>query len=203
MIRPKVDMDYETFKKCLYWAKYFVAKYGQSELNLAGIGESTMHPDFIEYVALAKQAVGANCKLVLATNGLLITDEMAKAIAPFDPWIWVSLHRPEKAGPAVEILKKYNLLAGVSNDASIAAMNWAGQVNWHVSVKKRQCFWVKGGKVMAMADGNITQCCIDGSGVGVMGHILQDDLNELSCKPYSLCHTCDQDVGMPLLKETL
>lgn len=47
---------------------------------------------------------------------------------------------------------------------------------------------------MVMADGRITRCCLDGTGVGVLGHINQD-LDSLYTSAYLLCATCDQRVS--------
>jgi hypothetical protein len=193
-----MDMSEETYIKALAWAKVFQSIKPHPELNLAGIGESTLHPEFVRFVHLAREAVGPHVRLVLATNGLLMTDEMARAIAPAKPMVWVSLHRPEKAGPAVEILKRYDLIHGVSADPSIKAMDWAGQVQWHTSVgARRPCIWVRGGLVMVMADGRITRCCLDGNASGVIATV-DDDLSTFQTSPYSLCKTCDQDVGLPM-----
>jgi MoaA/NifB/PqqE/SkfB family radical SAM enzyme len=197
MPRPKLDMDEETFQHALYWAKYFVDKNGPHELNLAGIGESTMHPDLPKYLEMARSYMGPHQDLLFATNGVAMTEKLAAAIAPYRPRIWVSLHRPEKAGIAVEILKKYGLIAGVSADASIAATNWAGQVKWHVSVERRECMWVKMGKVIVFADGRVSRCSYDSTGVGVIATI-KDDLSQFQTSPYDLCRTCDQDVGVPM-----
>lgn len=198
LARPKLDMDEPTYRRALYWAQRFVFGGQQRELNLAGIGESTLHPEFVRFVHLAREAVGDGCDLILATNGLLMTDELAAAIAPAKIKVWVSLHRPEKAGPAVEALRRAGILSGVSADPSINAINWAGQVKWHVSNgAKRQCMWVIGGRAIVLADGRLSRCCLDASGAGVFGHIT-DDLATLSTSPYELCRTCDQDVGVPL-----
>ena len=43
MARVKADMDDATFAKALLWARQLPSH----ELNLAGIGESTMHPEFV------------------------------------------------------------------------------------------------------------------------------------------------------------
>lgn len=199
--RPKVHMDQATFDKALEWALYFIEEHGQDEVNLAGIGESTMHPQFLNYLYQARETLGPDVKLVLATNGVLMTDALAQAMVGARPTVFVSLHQPVKAGPAVECLRRVNLLAGVSNDPSIAATNWAGQVKWHNSAgPHRQCPWVLGGKVMVMADGRITRCSIDASGIGVLGDI-GDDLREIQTSPYALCRTCDQDVGVPIDQE--
>ena len=140
MPRPKKDMDEPTFLRCLYWARRFAQAGTQRELNLAGIGESTMHPEFVRWVHLAREAVGEKCALVLATNGLLVNNELADAIKAAKPMVWVSLHRPEKAGPAVEALKRAGILSGISADPSVSAMDWAGQVKWHTSAARgRPC----------------------------------------------------------------
>src|ERR1700678_3005327 len=55
--RPKVDMSEETFAKCLGWLTYAVKVHKQEEVNLAGIGESTLHPRFLEYATRVRQAI--------------------------------------------------------------------------------------------------------------------------------------------------
>lgn len=191
MKRPKEDMEVETYIKALEWVARFVKEGTQKELNLAGIGESTMHPDFIHYVEMAREIVGDDCMIALATNGVALTEEIAQALMINDVWTWVSLHRPEKAGPAVEMLKKYDVLKGVSADPSVAAIDWAGQVNWHTSAqtKGEPCQWLVFGRVMVMADGRVTQCCLDAEGRGIIGHVT-DDLTEIKTGPYELCDTC-------------
>lgn len=196
--RPKVHMCDDHFERAVHWVRMFHVKYKQPEVNMAGIGESTMHPRFVENMFLARRTIGEGIRIVLATNGLLVTKELANAIAPMRPTVFVSLHRPERAGPAVEALRSAGIFAGSSSDPSLAATDWAGQVKWHRSAgNERQCPWVVGQKVMAMADGRITRCSFDASGVGVLG-TLSDDLEQLNTSPYILCRTCDQNVGVPI-----
>jgi hypothetical protein len=196
MLRTKDDMTEETFRQALSWATRFVNAGTQTSLNLAGIGESTMHPDFVRFVHLAAEAVMPRAHLVLATNGLLVTDELAAAIAPTGIRVFVSLHRPEKAGPAIESLRRANILAGVSTDPATAATDWAGQVKWHRSAfGDRRCMWVTGGAVFCMSDGRITQCSFDGTGDEPIGSVF-DDLRLLRCRPYRLCPSCDQKLGI-------
>lgn len=203
LARPKVDMTEAIFMRSLMWARYFSQLNGYMELNLAGIGESTLHPNFADWVLRAREAMGPRVNLVLATNGLLMNDELAQAIAPAQPSVFVSLHRPERAGPAVEALRRAGIFAGHSNDPSIAATDWAGQVNWHRSAgPHRQCPWVRSAKVMVMADGRVTRCSLDASGIGVICHI-DEDLSKHATSPYKLCVTCDQDVGVPMTEEAV
>lgn len=195
MIRSKQDMDDLTYAKALLWARQLPGH----ELNLAGIGESTMHPEFVRNVFLAREAVGDNVALILATNGLLMTREMALAIAPTRIRVWVSLHRPEKAGPAVEALKEAGIIAGISCDAAIESVDWAGQVKWHVSTHQKglPCPWIKPGRVFILADGRVARCCFDATADDIIGTV-DDDLASLQTAPYKLCHSCHLDVGVPL-----
>jgi len=194
MPRAKEDMDRETFERCLHWVSYFASLGTQSELNIAGIGESTLHPDFLEYASLAAKAIGKHPDghLILATNGVAFTEEMAEALSKLRIEVWVSAHRPERAAGAVELCRKYKLSGGVSLDPVLHAMNWAGQVDWHESMpENRLCKWMRTGSVFAMSDGRITACCLDGTGDEPIGHV-EEDLATMHTRPYRLCMTCDQ-----------
>lgn len=189
MSRPKVDMDMETYLHALTWAKHFVDIGSQGELNLAGIGESTIHPQFLEYVRLARAIVGDGIKIVIASNGLAITEEMADILKIYNLRIYISLHRPEKAGRAIEILKKVGLIDGYSIDPALSAVDWAGQVDWFTSATMTPCSFLHNGKVMVMADGRVNTCCLDATGIGVIGHI-RDDIDKMTVQPYKLCDQC-------------
>ena len=197
--RPKVYMREDHYKIALQWAARCVQRYGQDELNLTGIGESTMHPDFVRFAFMARDAVGWECNIVFTTNGLLITEDMARALQPSGIKAFVSAHRPEKAGPAADILKRHGMLLSVSFDPMMGAINWAGQVEWEGVVKapQRECFWVKQGRAIVLADGRLSRCCLDSTGAGVFGRIT-DNFEDLATSPWHLCHSCDQDVGVPL-----
>lgn len=187
--REKMDMVHEHYLMALGWASHYVRRGTQREFNVAGIGESTLHPRFVEYVAMAREQLGPDVDIVLATNGLLVDRALARSLKPYRPRIWVSMHRPERAGPAVEALKAEGLLSGVSADPSIAAIDWAGQVKWHTSHAPSRCAWIDTGRVMVMADGRVTTCCLDASGSGVVCNIA-DDITKARLQPYALCETC-------------
>lgn len=187
--RPKMDILPDVFIRALEWAQYFAKAGTQTELNLAGIGESTLHPKFVELVALARSYMGPGVRLTMATNGILMTPELAKAIAPYKPEVWVSLHRPEKAGPAVEALKSAGILSGISIDPSVASIDWAGQVDWAVTAAPMMCQWIPKGRVMVMADGNVTACCLDADRCGVVGNVFED-ISSLETEYFKLCETC-------------
>jgi len=195
--REKVHIEHAAFVHALEWVKHFVTQGTQGELNLAGIGESTLHPRFVEYVGMAREAAGPRGVVCFATNGLLMTRELAAQLAPFKPTVWVSLHRPEKAKGAIDALREFGLLAEVSVDPSLSAVDWAGQVDWRLTTDcfGSACDWRHKGWVMVMADGRLTTCCFDQDGSGVIGSVWMAP-GSVRGKPYKLCKTCHHDVGV-------
>ena len=194
--RPKIDMDEATFLRSLEWVKHYRMAGTQGELNLAGTGESTLHPRLVEYAALARKALGTTQRLLFTTNGLLITEELADALMPTGIKVFVSLHRPEKAGPAINILRDRGMFIGASADPSLSSVDWAGQVEWETTTEAfgSQCDWRKQGWVMVLSDGRMTTCCFDADGSGVIGNV-NDEIGSVVGKPYRLCKTCHMDVG--------
>lgn len=191
MARPKADMTREVFERVLELVAGFP---NQHELNLCGIGESTLHPQFCEFVALARERL-PHIDLTMATNGVGLTTAHAEQMAASRVRAWVSLHRPEKAGPAIELLKRYGVLAGVSADPSLSSVDWAGQVDWHVSAAATPCMWQAQGMVIAWSDGRLGTCSFDGQGAdGALGTVW-DDPATIYVKPYSLCKTCHQTIN--------
>ena len=199
MPRPKQDMDVTTFATAIdFAAELYRTHHAQHELNICGIGESTIHPDFIYMLNKTRATMPASVAITLATNGVGWTAELADQVAAIRDKgfgainIWVSLHRPEKAGPTIELLKARDLLSGVSADPSISAVDWAGQIKWHVSAKKTECPWLREGWGIVFSDGRIGTCSFDGQGTdGVIGTIW-DDPETLKVSPYSLCRSCHQ-----------
>ena len=195
--RPAGDMTRATFVRALEWVHHFTRQGTQEELNLAGIGESTLHPEFVDFVRLAREAVGPAVKLVFATNGLVVDESLARAIAPFKPEVWVSMHRPEKGGPAAEYLNNAGILGGISCDAGSpgGANDWAGQVKWKKPIYKLPCQWLREGKAFVYSTGELGACCLDASGAGVIGHV-NDTIGSVKSRPYGLCAGCYQEIGV-------
>jgi hypothetical protein len=77
----------------------------------------------------------------------------------------------------------------------VSATNWAGQVDWEVTAPTRECMWVTGGQVFVMSDGRLTVCSFDGKGEETLGTVW-DDLDEIRTRPYFLCPSCDQQLGI-------
>lgn len=197
--RPALDMTEDTFKQALEWVKHFVKKGTQSqELNLAGIGESTLHPQFIEFAKLARDAIGPKRTIIFATNGILLTDEIASELAKLQPVsCWVSLHRPEKAMFAVDIARKHGIFGGVSTDPATHANDWAGQVKWKKAEYTMPCTWLMHGRVFITADGNVTACCLDAKGSGVLATVWDDPATAIT-KTYDLCPNCHHTLPLGL-----
>lgn len=186
--RPKPDMSEEIFLRVLEIVKNTP---GQHELNLAGIGESTLHPNFSEFVGIARKEL-PNIDLVLATNGAIASDELARVLRRNRVRVFVSLHRPERASLAIEHYKKHGVLAGVGADPSVVAVNWAGQIKWHVGAQSTECMWLRERYVIAWSDGRVGTCSFDGQGGdGAIGDVWQDPA-QWKHKPYSLCSGCHQ-----------
>lgn len=194
MQRWKGDMEEHTWRQSLGWVHRFVQAGTQGgELNLCGIGESTLHPRFAEWCLEAREAIGNDRDLVLATNGVGVTEYHAGALWEARARVWVSLHRPEKAGPTVNLLRRYGVLAGVSADPSIAGVDWAGQIKWEVTAPKGVCPWLREGKVMVSSQGEVLTCSFDGDGKGYLGSVWED-ISQMESRSYELCTNCHQSV---------
>ncbi len=198
--REKEDMAWDTFEAALDLVAFFVRQGTQTELSLTGIGESLLHPRFVEMVAESRSVIGPARPLVVTTNGLLLDDAMCEAIKPFNPSVFVSLHRPEKAALAIVAARKAGILAGRNTSFADAAFNWAGhQKNWTpmVSAPKIPCEYLRSGWCVVLVDGRIATCCLDADGSSVVGDV-RDDPERLALKPWGDekrgCSACHMEV---------
>lgn len=190
--RAKLDMPEDVFAASLDWLRHFCKSGTQGEVNLAGIGESMFRDDFEALAARVRETIGPTRTIVLATNGLHMTPKRAAELAKLNVRVWISLHRPERAGLAVDIARREGILDGVSNDPSVNPNTWAGQVKW-VSVPARPaCPWFSRGWAFVMADGRISPCCLDATGETTQGSVLTADPSTFSIQPTKLCRTCDR-----------
>lgn len=192
--RPHEDMDWEVYEQSLDLVKFYVRQGTQTELSLTGIGESLMHPRFFEAVAAARQVIGRIRDLVVTTNGLLLDDDACQTLKPFGPKVYISLHRPEKAGPAVEAAKRAGIFAGANPAPSVSAFDWAGQVKWFVSAPRTPCDYLRLGWGVILVDGRVTHCCLDATGGGTLGTVW-DNPEALKMAPWKLCSSCHMDPG--------
>lgn len=198
--RAKEDMSWETFYAAMKLVGHFVAQGTQTELSLTGIGESLLHPCFLDMVAYAREVIGPQRLLVITTNGLLLTEELAEQLKPYKPRVFVSLHRPEKAAFAVQWAKKHEILAGYNNSFATSSFDWAGyQKNWTEirSAPKIKCDYLGRGWAVVLVDGRVATCCLDVDGASSVGTIW-DAPDSLQLKPWGTekvgCTKCHMQV---------
>jgi Radical SAM superfamily len=191
--QPKQDMELAVYERALEWCSHFAEAGTQKELSITGIGETLMHPEWRTMVRLAREAL-PEAFINFSTNGLLLDDEACEVLAEQSCGVYVSLHRPEKAGPAIECAKKHGILVGLNDAAATSAFDWAGQLDWIVSAPPDPCGWLGAGWAAVLVDGRVTTCCLDAAAKGVVGHV-DDEIEEgMYLKPYSLCNTCHMTV---------
>jgi len=170
------------FRRTLEWCARLNDRLDdkRAELAITGLGESLLHPHIVHFLKLAREALPAN-PITIATNGIALTDDLAKAIAPYRPRLYISLHRPERAKGAIEIAKKYGLFEMVNCAAATSSFDWAGLLDWHVSAPRSICEFLRSGWGMVLVDGSIVVCCLDAVGTSKIGHV--DDPIESLTKP--------------------
>jgi hypothetical protein len=200
--QPNQFMTRDTYLRALEWARELNDPDDpmRAELSLTGIGEALMHPDFPWMLEQARRALPTQ-PLVFSTNGILLTDEYAASIAPYQPQVYVSLHRPEKAKGAIDAARKYGILAGYNPAAATDAFDWAGLLpEWEVTAPPITCEFLRSGWAVVLVDGRITACCLDAEGAGVTGHI-DDPIGSVSIGPWQGkgqgCSTCHMNVPDP------
>lgn len=188
MQRSKEHMTLDIFEKSLAWVQYFNAKGTQMEVSLTGIGESLLHPQFLEMVRMLREVYeGA---ILFSTNGLLMTQSIAQCLSKHYVNVFVSTHRPEIAAPAVNICKRYGILAGVNTSFVTSALDWAGQVDWEVTALRTPCQHLEQGWGIVLVDGRISTCCMDSEGIGLIGSVAEAPA-DLFTGPFELCGTCN------------
>lgn len=192
--QEKQHMTREVWEQTLDLCKRLPANE-RGELSITGIGETLLHPEWREFVAMAREAL-PEAFINFSTNGLALDDEACEVLAQHNIKVFVSLHRPEKAGPAINAAKRHGIYLQENASASIAAMDWAGQVDWEVSADAVRCDWLYYGWGAVMVDGRISNCCLDASGKGVIGTVY-DDPKDLLLAPFSLCTDCHQVPPLP------
>lgn len=191
--QDKQHMTREVFEQTLALMKALGQK---GEISLTGIGETLLHPEWREFILMARQAFPTNF-INFSTNGLLLDDDACAYLAEYNVKVFVSLHRPEKAGPAINAAKRHGIYIQENASAALASMDWAGQVDWEVSADEGiRCDWLYHGWGAVLVDGRITNCCLDASAKGVVGTVF-DDPKDLNLAPFSLCGDCHQVPPLP------
>ncbi len=200
-------MTWEVFKKACEWVLYFHKLGTQKELNLFGVGESTLHPNIIEMVSYARKNLPFKQSLHLNTNGNKMTYVKANSLKQAGiTSIDITGHKPEATARTIRIFREVGIPGQLSVDFMTTPNNWAGQVHWFppdqsISVyQNNPCPWILKGQTMVMSDGSLTTCCIDAFGKNIFGNILKDDLNKLLIHPSELCKKCHHEIPSGLIK---
>ena len=196
--RPTGFMDMDIYKRALEWVKHFTRQGTQREINMHGIGESTMHPDFIEMTRMARDVVSMGGDLTLATNGNHLTDRMMiDMIDAGMTHINLTGHKPRTIKNAVPLLNKYSksIKSNINMDFALIPNNWAGQVEgWVETVEyKLFCGWLDKGRCMVYSDGRITSCALDAHAQGIVGDVWSEP-GSLGVEPFKLCETCHHEL---------
>ena len=188
MKREKDDMTWFTFTKAMEHVEYYNQLGSQPELSFTGMGEALLHPQFLDMLEYAREFY--NGKILFATNGILLTEDIAKELKKLNVLAYISLHRPELAGPAIEVAKQYNILGDVNAGFATSAMDWAGTVDWYISAPEQQCAYLRDGWGVVLQNGDINACCWDAEGENLIGHV-NDPIGSLATEIKPLCANCN------------
>lgn len=197
--RPKRHMTYDTFMHTLRHLTHLCELGTQGEVSLTGIGETTLHPSFESMLKDVRRVIGDR-KLVMSTNGLTMTKELAELLAETRVDVYVSLHRPEIAGKALQLLRDARCRHGHNHAFVDSALDWAGQVDWPCTAKKTVCQYLAQAWVAVREDGSINTCCMDAHGNHPLGSVF-DPVGSLTTTPTALCSGCHLVVPSQLTKE--
>jgi hypothetical protein len=190
-------MNAETFMNAIAWAR----ELDGPELSFTGMGEALLHPNVDWMLRYARDHLPA-MRFLMATNGLAIMHEktpnrialLLGALKDCAVDVFVSTHRPEVAGPAVERLLRAGLKVGVNTAFVTSGFDWAGQVEWHGGAAPRSvCQYIAQGWATVLQDGAIVNCCMDAHGLYVLGNV-NDEVKPTRIDPIPLCTNCHLEV---------
>lgn len=187
--RTKAHMEWATFERTLAHISYLCMLGTQGEVSLTGLGEAILYPRFIEALWRTRETIGDR-KLIISTNGVDMTPEIAKQLAAADVGVYVSLHRPEVATPALEMLKDAGCATATNVGFVDSALDWAGQVKWHVSAPRVHCGYLTNAWAVVRQDGSVDACCMDAHDLYPVGSVW-DDLGSLRTHVTKLCESCN------------
>ena len=189
-------MSQDVFEATMEWVNHFAKDGTQGQLNLFGVGEPLLNKNIVSFVRKAREAMPMFGHIRINTNGKLLTPELAddlKEAGITD--IHVTDHDARVTVRALRILRDAGIHHMTNRDFVNGANNWAGQIDWTPQIDyKLKCPWINRGEVMVMADGDVTRCCLDAFGEGVIGNVLIDDVSEMNVTRFSLCEPCHHTI---------
>lgn len=201
--RVKMDMCNENLYRSMQWVKYFSSNGTQPELAITGMGEALLHSNFFSMMEFIRSQYKGF--LHFSTNGILFTEDVAKFCSRFNVGVFVSMHRPEIAGPAIELARKHGVLVGHNSSFVDSSLDFAGQVDWpNTAPSNLVCAYQRDAWGMVLADGRINTCCWEAEGKNVIGHV-DDEIGSVSMKVMPACSNCSLIIeeGEPLKRENV
>ena len=195
--REKAHIGLDTLERALLHVEHYCREGTQGELSLTGIGEAILHPSFGEALRMCREVIGASRLLVLATNGVDLTDDIAVLLQKYGVMTFVSLHRPEVAGPAMERLRKAGVYHSANHSFVDSAINWAGQVDWAVSAQSHACTYLSVGWAVVRQNGGVDACCQDAHDLHPIGSVW-DEPGSWMTHAIPLCKSCHFSVPAKL-----
>lgn len=186
--RDKEDISMEVYQAALDWA----TTMDSPELSLTGMGEATLHPEFIPMLYMARKAL-PHTKLLLSTNGIHVSDWMLDAMRETNTELWISAHRPEIAGKTLVRALNKQVRTGVNNHIVDSGFDWAGQVDWANMAPPHVCQYLSKGWATVLANGDVVSCCMDAHGLYPFGNVM-DEVKPVHIGATPLCQSCHLSV---------
>lgn len=182
--RQKGFMNLEDFKQTLTLVK----ELKQDKLTLHNFGEPLLHPQLEEFIKLSKEVVP---NVNLSTNGVLLTRDKAIKLkeAGLDE-LYFSEHNKALTKKVIDACEGLNLLKSVRSNFW---HDWAGTAPLkkdEIIVKVNPCVFLKYNWVAVLWDGRVSSCCMDVEGIGVIGHINEENILTKNSKVFNLCKNC-------------
>jgi hypothetical protein len=167
-------------------------------INLNGIGEPLLDPDFVHRVKQLKKLVGNKIALKFTTNGALISKELVMRLKDAGIYqIDLSIHRPQWVRRAVDVIRKCGIPCVVNVGSIGSPHNWAGQLPAEESVYVEPigpCEHLKQAWGHVSAEGTVTRCCLDYKLDGAIGSVENiDKLLNTEYGAFALCGTCHHE----------
>jgi hypothetical protein len=197
--RAKAHMAWETFERTLEHVAYYCEHGTQGEVSLTGIGEAILYPRFVEALLRVRETIGPR-NIVMATNGVALTKDIAEVLAKLRVITFVSTHRPEKAGVAWQMLKDAGAVTGINTAFVDSSIDWAGQVKWHTAAPSHDCTYLGAAWAVVRQDGSVNACCMDAHSKYKLATVW-DEPGTLVTRPIGLCGSCHLKVPAQLMEE--
>jgi hypothetical protein len=196
--RIPMIMSDQVFEQSLLLLDQLKMRGTQRELNLNGNGEPLMDHGFLNRLVKVREVMGPAAEVQFSTNGLLMTDELARGLkAAGISIVHLSVHSPYHTRRAGHMLLSAGVQVNVNFYTIIASHNWAGQLEPQHSIPedrlpKIPCQPLDEGRAYIQAEGDVVPCCYDYRNLGRIGSVFDADILDREVNKFSLCETCHQ-----------